>query len=175
MLLRILTIWAFVTATLAAQTPTVNAARSACRGNAARIYAELPIAGPSDSSGSATMMVPVCLQLGPLLSIDGTTAPPTLTTAIIQPQPAWLAIDRIDLTALPASTGATLQWTLGQVPVEGSALLAILQGRPFGLVEAAVVAGRQVNITLPARPFVAGDVVVLVYLTTDARATPVRR
>lgn len=170
---RVLTIWAFLTAILAAQTPTVNAARSACRGNAARIYAELPIAGPSDSGGASTVMVPVCLQLGPLLTINATTDPPTLTTAMVQQQPAWLAVDRIDLATLPASTSATLQWTLGQVPVEGSALLAILQGRPFGLVEAAVTSGRQVNITLPARPFQPGDVVVLVYLTTDPR--PVSR
>lgn len=169
MLVRLIMLWWFLVMTAAGQAPSLNAARSGCRGAQPRIYAELPAA-----MGATTVMVPVCLQLGAMLAIDTSTTPPTLNSAMVQ-QPAWLAIDRIDLTALPASTGATLQWTLGQVPVEGSALLAILQGRPFGLVEAAVVAGRQVNITLPARPFVAGDVVVLVYLTTDARATPVRR
>lgn len=87
----------------------------------------------------------------------------------------WLAIDRIPLADLPVTAGDTLTWTLGQVPIDGSALLAILQGRPFGLVEAAVVAGRQVTITLPARPFGPADVVVLVYLTTDTRPAPVRR
>lgn len=172
-LLRALVLWVFLAAALCGQ--VVNMARSACRGNAVRIYAELPIVGAADSSFSSITMVPVCLQLGGALQIDATTVPPTLTTAPVQGPTPWLAMDRIDLTSLPASTGATLTWTLGQLPMDGSALLAVLQGRPYGLVEATVVSGRQVSITLPARPFSAGDVVVLVYLTLDARPVPTSR
>lgn len=171
MLVRLIILWWFLAMTAAGQAPSLNAARSGCRGAQPRVYAELPAA-----MGATTVMVPVCLQLGAMLAIDTSTNPPTLNSAMVQQQTPWLAVDRIDLASLPADGGPTLTWTLGQVPMEGSALLAVLQGRPYGLVEAAVVSGRQVNITLPARPFAAGDLVVLVYLTLDMRPpAPVRR
>lgn len=154
-----------------AQTP-INAARSGCRGDQPRIVAEVPA-----TVGTATVMVPLCLALGPTLSVDTSTDPPTLRAilAAAQPQP-WLAVDRVplDVLALPANQ-REWSYTLQRQPVEGSALLAILQGRPYGLAEAVIVNGRQVSVTLPARPFLAGDALVLVYLTVEARAAPVAR
>ena len=162
---------AMFAASLAAQTP-INAGRSGCRGDQPRIIAEVPA-----TVGAATVLVPLCLALGPTLSVDTSTDPPTLRAIIqAQQQQPWLAVDRIPLDALALPAGQT-QWsyTLQRQPVEGSALLAILQGRPYGLVEAAVTNGRQVSVTLPARPFVSGDVLVLVYLTVEARAAPAGR
>lgn len=167
-MLRVVMVWVFLVTAAAAQLP-LNLARSGCRGDQPRIYAELP----AMVQGGGPVMVPMCLQLGPLLSVDTSTDPPTLRAAIISQTMPWIAMDRIDLVSLPATTGSTLVWTLGRVPLESSAIIAVLQGRPYGLVEAAVspmVPGsRQVSITLPSRPFTAGDAIVLLYLTTETR------
>lgn len=161
----------FVAGLAPAQT-SINAARSGCRGDQPRIYAELPA-----TIGTATVMVPICLALAPSLAVDTSTDPPTLRAAIAAAPAPWLAVDRIplDVLALPASQ-TEWSYTLQRQPVEGSALFAILQGRPFGMVEAVITNGRQVAVTLPLwRPFKPGDVLVLVYLTVEARAAPVTR
>lgn len=154
-----------------AQLP-LNLARSGCRGDQPRLYAELPA---MVQGGGGPVMVPMCLQLGALLSVDTSTDPPTLRATIIAQTMPWMAMDHIDLAALPATAASPYVYTLSRTPLESSAIIAVLQGRPYGLVEAAVspmVPGaRQVAITLPSRPFTAGDAIVLLYLTTESRPT----
>ena len=147
----------------------INAARSGCRGDQVRLYGEVPA-----TVGSGTVLVPMCLALAPSLAVDVSTDPPTLRATIAAAPVPWLAIDQIPLDAVALPAGAPFNYTLQRQPVEGSALLAILQGKPYGLVEAVITNGRQVSVTLPGRP-VAGAVLALVYLTTEARAAPVAR
>lgn len=147
----------------------IHAGAPACPpGAAPRVYAELPA-----MIGATRVMVPLCLELGSGFQIDPGTTPPTLRTAPAATSLPWLAVDRVDLGALSIPMEQTeLTYTLTRTPVDGSAMFAILQGRPFGLVEVAITDGRDVVITLPAgpRPFVAGqDLLVLVYLTTANR------
>lgn len=105
---------------LAPAQTSINAARSGCRGDQPRIVAEVPA-----TVGTATVMVPLCLALGPTLSVDTSTDPPTLRAAVQPQQQPWLAVDRIPLEALALPGGSQWSYTLQRVPVEGSALLAI--------------------------------------------------
>lgn len=183
MRIAVLIVWGLLFGGAAvAQVNQVNLARTACKGVAAQVYAEIPasVGTVQGMSGAgASMLVPVCLALGPGLEVDTSQNPMVLNIKVQQAPAPWLAIERIDLGAAAIPGGQpTLTYTTTRTPVDGSAMIAILQGRPFGLVDVAPASGRQVVITLPAgpRPFVAGqDVVTLVYLTADFRPAPVAR
>lgn len=147
----------------------VNARRSNCKftTQAPQVYVEIPT-----TVGASTVMVPLCVTIGPGFVLDTLVTPPILKAVLppaTQPTQSWLAIDRIDLTKVSV-TNNEYTHTLTRTPVDSSAILAILQGRPFGLIEAVPAApGRQVVISLPPGPYSAGDAVVLVYMTNDAR------
>lgn len=151
-----------------AQTP-VDVTFKGCRGNAVMIAGVIPT-----TNGAVTANVPMCVALGPGLTINTSVTPPRLEMAVQQITLPRSVIQVVPLAGLPG-TQTSLTVTLQYTPIASSAMFAIYQSSMIGqdrvlaLMPGGGAAPKSVIVSpLPShRPLTADDTLTIVYQTVE--------
>jgi hypothetical protein len=142
----------------------IGVAPSRCAGPSVQVAVSVPV-----SFGAATVSIPVCVALGPGLSIDTTTVPPRLVVAIPPAAPRIVVQRFVPPSDLPGDGAWTFQ--LRHEPV-GAILASFRSSRIGGDAVDIVTPGggaspKEVRVAMPRYPFNAGDILTILYWTTE--------
>jgi len=153
-----------------AQSGPASLGNNGCAGGPAqpRLAAIIPVTLPD----GAVVAVPVCIVLGPGITLNTAVNPMQLTVTAAAPAMRGV-VERFPLDPATAQATSTLNVVLRFMPLPGWPIFFSLKSSVLGAdssdaVLAGAVNGKNISIALPLyRPFTAADQILVTYWTVE--------